>query len=91
MRILLSGVTISAWYYKYHFQENYCKAISFVWGLLKGTLPACFFGHFNVLEMKLGGGGGGGGGGGNFKIVMDFEIFIFFYVCDFSSPSPSPG
>ena len=27
-RIMLSGFTISAWYFKYHFQENYCKAIS---------------------------------------------------------------
>ena len=26
-RIVLSGVTISAWYYKYHFQENYLSLI----------------------------------------------------------------
>ena len=27
-RMVLSGFTISAWYFEYHFQENYCKAIS---------------------------------------------------------------
>ena len=27
-RMVLSGFTISAWYFKWHFQENYCKAIS---------------------------------------------------------------
>ena len=28
-RMVLSGFTISAWYFNHHFQENYCKAISF--------------------------------------------------------------
>ena len=31
-RIMLSGFTISAWYFKYYFQKNYCKAISFFLG-----------------------------------------------------------
>ena len=27
-RMVLSGFTISVWWFNYHFQENYCKAIS---------------------------------------------------------------